>query len=94
MPKCKNGKVVQPFLFSDLSLKSDTKENFGNRFPILEWTKLLKCSHILRWYRYISRILYLFWMNNCCFIYLQHGLSKFMDVNSSITPLEIATSVA
>jgi hypothetical protein len=30
----------------------------------------------------------------CYFIYLQHGSSKFMDVNSSITPLKIATCAA
>jgi hypothetical protein len=40
-----------------------------------------------------------FWMNvpnlnKYYFIYLQHGSSKFMDVNSSITPLKIATYAA
>jgi hypothetical protein len=35
--------------------------------------------------------MYLIWMNKCYFIYLQHGSSKSMDVNSSVTPLKIAT---
>jgi hypothetical protein len=30
------------FFLGILSLKSDTKENFRDRFPISEWMKLLK----------------------------------------------------
>jgi hypothetical protein len=37
---------------------------------------------------------YIIWINKCYFIYLQHGSSKFMDVNSSVTPLKIATCAA
>jgi hypothetical protein len=39
------------FFWGDLSLKSDTKGNFRDKFS--EWMKLLKCSQILRWYCYI-----------------------------------------
>jgi hypothetical protein len=43
----------QHLFFGNLSLESDTKGNFRDRFPISEWMKLLKCSQILRWYCYI-----------------------------------------
>ena len=75
----------------DLSLKCNTKENFKDRFPILEWMKFLKCSQILRWNCYIFGWMYLIWMNKCYFIYLQNSLSKFVDVNSYVAPLKIAT---
>ena len=76
--------VCSSVFLGNLSLKSDTKGNFTYKFPILEWMKLQKCSHILRWYCFIFGWIYLIWMNKCNFIYLQHGSSKFMYVNSSI----------
>ena len=82
---------INCFFLGNLLLKSDTKENFRGRFPILEWMKLLKCSQILRWYYFIFGWMYLIWMNKCYSIYLQHGSFKSMDVNSYVTPLKIAT---
>ena len=35
--------------------------------------------------------MYLIWKNKCYLIYIQQISSKFMNVNSSITPLKIAT---
>jgi hypothetical protein len=83
--------ISNVFFLRNLLLKSNTKGNFRDRFPISKWMKSLKYSQILRWYRYIFGGMYLIWMNKCYFIYLQHGSFKFMDVNSSVTPLKIAT---
>jgi hypothetical protein len=84
------------FFWGNLSLKSDTKGNFRERFLFSKWMKSLKCSQILRWYHYIFGWIYLIrWINVISSTsYLQHGSFKFMDVNSSVTPLKIATCAA